>query len=146
MKNLKYLLYCFLSLFFAVSCSLEKDNKEILITDPPVYGYLTEWKEIELNVGSTNWEPISSGDTLAFFSDFAENVKPRDGAYIYNPIKLQIDVDVSGFFTQDGDQLSLFPNINTDRKTVKFEEEENSLIITNDLVNPNIQIKYEKID
>ena len=146
MKNLKHLFYCFLTLFFAASCSLGNNTDEILITDPPTYGYLTEWKEIELNAGSTSWEPISSGDTLSLFSDFADNIQPRDGAYIYNPFKLQIDVDASGFFTQEGNQLSLFPNINTDRITVEFEEEGNTLTITNGLVSPNIQIKYEKID
>lgn len=145
MKHLKYLLYCFLILCFAASCSLGNNTDEI-ITDPPVYSGFMKWKEIELNAGSTNWEPISSGDTLTLFLNFAENIQPRDGEYIYNFVKLQIDVDTSGFFTQEADQLSLFPNINADRKTLEFKEEGNTLIITNDLVSPNIQIKYEKID
>lgn len=146
MRNLNHLFYYFLTLFFAASCSLENSTDEILIIDPPTYGYLTEWKEIELNAGATSWEPIFDGDTLSLYSVYADNIQPRDGAYLYNPVKLQIDVDASGFFIQEDNQLSLFPNINTDRLTVEFEEEGNTLIITNGLVSPNIQIKYEKID
>ncbi|GAL77259.1 hypothetical protein JCM19274_4972 [Algibacter lectus] len=132
------------------SCSLENTNNEpILITDPPVYGYLTKWKEIELNSGgATNWESISSGDTLTLFSDTADDVNPRSGgAYIYNLTKLKIDEDIEGFFLQEDNQLSFYPNINTtDKKTVEFEEEENILIINNTSAVPQIQIKYEKLD
>ncbi|GAA3658225.1 hypothetical protein [Flavivirga jejuensis] len=129
------------------SCSLENTNNEpIAITEIATYAHLTKWKEIELNSGATNWESISSGDTLSLFSDTADDVNPRSGAYIYNLTKLKIDEEQDGFFLQEDNQLSFFQNINTTKKTVEFEEEENTLIISNTSVVPQIQIKYEKID
>ncbi|GAA3624843.1 hypothetical protein [Flavivirga jejuensis] len=147
---MKYKIYFIALLSVATlvfSCSLENTNNEpILITDPPVYGYLTKWKEIELNSGATNWESISSGDTLSLFSNYADDVNPRSGAYIYNFTKLKIDEEQDGFFLQEDNQLSFYSNSNDTKKIVEFEEEENTLIINNTSVVPQIQIKYEKIE
>jgi len=134
-------------LIFLLSCSLERDDPAVIITDPAEY--LTLWKEVVRKVGATDWEIISSGDTLALASPFIESHRPRSGYYTYKPENLQIDISAFGSFEQEKDLLSFFSNAQTnivDRTTVKYEINGDTLIIYNSLIVPNIEVKYKKVE
>jgi hypothetical protein len=127
------------------SCLKDKTNDDRIIIDYPTYGYLTVWKEMDSKTGTANWETISNGNTLSVFSNYADSVRPRSGAYFYNPANADFNIDTSGYFAQKDSVIRFFST--ADKDTTAFDYQiygDSLLVLRNPLSIPARQIRYKK--
>lgn len=122
------------------ACS-KTDNESKTIIDFATYGYLTHWKEIESKAGTTDWQPISNGNTLSVYSNSIDTSKPVAGEYIYNPANSRINIDSAGFFRQANGQLNFISKKTNVTTTLTYRFEGDSLLIA---TNSTVSLKYRK--
>jgi hypothetical protein len=138
--QLKTLLPATLLALSLYACS-KTDNESKETIDFATYGYLTHWKEIESKTGTTDWLPISNGNTLSVFSNSIDTSKPVTGEYIYNPANSMTNIDSTGFFRQANGQLNFISKKSKDTTTLTYKFEGDSVLIA---TNAAVSLKYRK--
>lgn len=148
---------CLVFLFLiTTSCSLDDDDSggEIII-DPPTYYSLFVWNEIEFRSGTESSVKIAQGAELFLFSN--DTVIPKTGEYRYKESNYFTDIDSVGYFIQKEDllyfiskqdsllseSLRTLEDASGQAKVVKYQINDDILLIRDTLASPTIEIKYE---
>lgn len=144
------------SVLFLFSCELDdRGNDGEIIVDPPTYGSVSVWNEIEVKYGTENADKIARGTELSLFSN--DSVIPKIGEYRYKKSNYFTDIDSVGYFIQKenllyfiskqdslaSESLRALEDMSGQAKTVKYEINDDILVIQDTLKNPSLEIKFE---
>ncbi|MCG6187177.1 hypothetical protein [Maribellus maritimus] len=146
---LKNYLPLFLSLLFLSSCLTNNNDEDELIIDPEQYNYVLNWKETGSKTGDSDWENISAGQQLSFFSNYVDDELglPNNGKILYDP-SVATGIKNEDYFERTDSTFVIYSSPlpeEADTIIVSYSlVDSSSLIITDTNVSPVVEIKYKR--
>ena len=149
MKN--YLPFLIALFFFLSSCISTDDNTDELIIDPEQFSYVLNWKENGSKTGELNWENISDGQELSFYSNFVDEELglPDNGKIHYEP-NLDISIQNKYYFERTDSTFIIYSSPlpeYADTLIVAYSLfNDSTLILKDSSIFPAIAIKYVRLN
>lgn len=142
-------------ILFTISCSLDDNNGGETIIEIPTYNSLFVWNETEVRSGTGSSDMIASGTELSFFTN--DSTIPKTGEYRHIDSNYLSDIDSVGYFIQKEDLLYFISkqdslaskslreleDVSGQAKVVKYQINDDILLIKDTLATSTIEIKYE---
>ncbi len=137
-----------LSVLFLAGC-MEDDSTPEPTIDYETFGYVLSWVEIGSKTEESDWENISDGQELTFFSNSVDEKlgMPNNGVVIYEPgAGINIKNNTS-FNRTDSTLIFYYYQNKTEADTVTLTYklyDSSTLVISDTSVTPSIEVKYKR--
>ncbi len=149
MKN--YLPFILSFLLILSSCiSIDDDTDEITI-DWETYNYVLNWTETGSKTGESDWENISNGHQLSFYSNSVdkESGLPNNGKILYET-GIKTGIKNEDYFERTDSTFIIYSSPvpeEADTIIIAYSLTDNSTLIVTDIsVFPAIEIKYTRVE
>ncbi len=148
---LKNYLPFILSLFFLSSCLKEDNYTDEPIIDWETFNYVINWTETGNKTGEKDWENITNGQKLSFFTNYKDEELglPNNGKILYEP-SVNTGIKNNDYFERTDSTFVIYSSPlpeEADTIVVSYSLVDSStLIITDTTVSPTMKIKYKRAD
>lgn len=148
MKNYLPLLF---ALLFLSSCLKDDDNDNELIIDPETFGYIISWTETRSKTGESEWESITDGNQLHFYTNYVDEAinMPDNGKILYET-ETNVNIRNESYFERTDSTFVIYSSPlpeEADTVTVNYTLVNDSiLIITDNTVSPIVEIEYQRAE
>ncbi|QGY44200.1 hypothetical protein GM418_11180 [Maribellus comscasis] len=148
---LKNYLPLILSLLFFSSCLKDDDAGDEPTIDWETFGYVIDWTETGSKTGDSDWENISDGQQLSFFSNYVDDELrlPNNGKILYEPSVIT-GIKNEDYFERTDSTFVIYSSPlpeEADTIIVSYSLIDSStLIITDTSVSPVVEIKFQRKD
>jgi hypothetical protein len=146
---MKTYLTIILSLLFLSGCLEDDNNTPETTIDYESFNYVMSWIEIGTKTGGADWENISDGQKLTFFSDSVDERlgMPNNGVVVYES-GIDINIKNNTSFNRTDSTLVFYYYQNkpeADTVTLMYKLYDSSILVISDTtVTPSIEIKYKR--
>ncbi|WP_461630229.1 hypothetical protein [Labilibaculum euxinus] len=146
---MKTYLTIILSLLFLSGCLKDDNNTPEITIDWDNYAYAMKWTEIGSKTGESDWQNISEGQNLTFFTNSIDDELelPNHGIIQYKP-SVNINIKDKTIYSRTDSTfvLYLYPDT-TEADTIYLAYElsdSSTLVLSDTTVSPATQIKYRR--
>lgn len=135
-------------LLFLSACQKIDNNDSEPTIDYATYKHVINWTEIGSKTGESDWQSISGGKILKFFTNSdVELGVPNNGVVLYTPgVSINIKNEASFKRSNNTLEFSSYPfTTKADTVVLVYKLLDNStLVISDTSVTPTIEIKYKR--
>lgn len=146
LKN--YLTFVLLALFLS-SCLKDNDATEEPTIDWEMFNYVLNWTEAGSKSGESEWENITDGQKLSFYTNFVDEELglPDNGKILYQP-SVNTGIKNENYFERTDSTFVIYSSplpgkVDTVIVTYKLVDS-STLVITDTTVSPAVEIKYKR--